>query len=584
MCGLDRWIADVIRSESSDLDVQNQILGGLFLDESLPSSSVSFVSSKSCSEDEEGGEGYNGQHVYKPPSLKENRSGALNTTKHLWVCCHGFKGFGLSRTCIAPLERMKLEYIVRGEQRSLLGLIQRIATTEGIRGFRKGNLVNILRTAPFKSINFYAYDTYRGQLLRLSGNEETTNFERFVAGAAAGVTASLLCLPLDTIRTVMVALGGEALGGVVDAFRHMIQTEGYTVYLYTTGRGHCKTIDKELGNCVVKDAKEAKIWVEVNGLQPLIMKMEIELPTEDVTEVEFEYIKIEKYCFTCFSLFHEESDCPQRPQNALPPKERKLGITQMIALQRIEAEKKRHDDRRGYIRPEVFRTSTRQSEDSYAQNRGYRTSDRGYYTRREDHRRDQSILSRTNRTNSDYYRNNAPSQQYRVLERNGPNSGSFAHQKLLVNPSANSDIRGTILPVTERNLPSNPRDEVTPTRSLKDHLGIPLNGNEGTTSGSKEQRSALAHLTDPIPNEEQPARRTLSFESGRLQKAVIRTEEVEMVNQEIIEESSPLAGRIPATLRLGVGSWRTIKRGVIPFAPQRNQALHEHPQQPGESW
>lgn len=342
--------------------------------------------------------------------------------------------------------------------------------------------------------------------------------------------------------------------------------------LHYWSEGTVKTIDKELGNCVVKDAKEAKIWVEVNGLQPLIMKMEIELPTVDVTEVEFEYIKIEKYCFTCFSLFHEESDCPQRPQNALPPKERKLGITQMIALQRIEAEKKRHDDRRGYIRPEVFRTSTRQSEDSYAQNRRYRTSDRGYYTRREDHRRDQSILSRTNRTNSDYYRNNAPSQQYRVLERNGPNSGSFAHQKLPVTPSANSDIRGTILPVTERNLPSNPRDEVTPTRSLKDHLGIPLNGNKGTTSGSKEQRSALAHLTGPIPNEEQPARRTLSFESGRLQKAVIRTEEVEMVNQEIIEESSPLAGRIPAILRLGVGSWRTIKRGVIPFAPQSKVA------------
>ncbi|KAF3547232.1 hypothetical protein DY000_02009206 [Brassica cretica] len=316
--------------------------------------------------------------------------------------------------------------------------------------------------------------------------------------------------------------------------------------LHYWSEGTVKTIDKELGNCVVKDAKEAKIWVEVNGLQPLIMKMEIELPTEDVTEVEFEYIKIEKYCFTCFSLFHEESDCPQRPQNALPPKERKLGITQMIALQRIEAEKKRHDDRGGYIRPEVFRTSTRQSEDSYAQNRGYRTSDRGYYTRREDHRRDQSILSRTNRTNSDYYRNNAP---------------------------LNSTV-GTILPVTERNLPSNPGDEVTPTRSLKDHLGIPLNGNEGTTSGSKEQRSALAHLTDLIPNEEQPARRTLSFESGRLQKAVIRTEVVEMVNQEIIEESSPLAGRIPATLRLGAGSWRTIKRGVIPIAPQSKETKH----------
>ncbi|KAL0692056.1 hypothetical protein Bca4012_059236 [Brassica carinata] len=288
MRGLDRWIADASKSDS--LDHNGQLLGGLFLDQSLASSSVSFVPCKNCTvssmrfvgkssflkfrrrdrnrgalflsvslstkEEEEEGEGYNGQNGYQSLQLKdsvlisgggqeagekkikvvkENGSGALNTTKHLWAGAFaamvsswgGSLGFGLSRTCIAPLERMKLEYIVRGEQRSLLGLIQRIATTEGVRGFWKGNLVNILRTAPFKSINFYAYDTYRGQLLRLSGNEETTHFERFISGAAAGVTASLLCLPLDTIRTVMVAPGGEALGGVVGAFRHMIQTEGF---------------------------------------------------------------------------------------------------------------------------------------------------------------------------------------------------------------------------------------------------------------------------------------------------------------------------------------------------------------------
>ncbi|ESQ31375.1 hypothetical protein EUTSA_v10004276mg [Eutrema salsugineum] len=275
MRGLDRWIADAVRSEP--LDQNGQTLGRLSLDESLPSSSVSFVPSKNCSinscrflqkssilkfrrrngtkgplflsvslsikeSNGEEEEGFNGRNSYgsirvkdsvliggdqvaaEEIRVKENGSGALNTTKHLWA---GAFAAMVSRTCIAPLERMKLEYIVRGEQRNLLGLIQRIATTEGIRGFWKGNLVNILRTAPFKSINFYAYDTYRGQLLKLSGNEETTNFERFLAGAAAGVTASLLCLPLDTVRTVMVAPGGEALGGVVGAFRHMIQTEGF---------------------------------------------------------------------------------------------------------------------------------------------------------------------------------------------------------------------------------------------------------------------------------------------------------------------------------------------------------------------
>ncbi|EOX92090.1 Mitochondrial substrate carrier family protein isoform 2 [Theobroma cacao] len=151
-------------------------------------------------------------------------SGALNTTKHLWA---GAVAAMVSRTFIAPLERLKLEYIVRGEQKNLIELIKSVAALEGLKGFWKGNFINILRTAPFKAINFYAYDTYRSHLLKFSGNEEVTNFQRFLAGAAAGITATLLCLPMDTIRTVMVAPGGEALGGLIGAFRHMIQTEGF---------------------------------------------------------------------------------------------------------------------------------------------------------------------------------------------------------------------------------------------------------------------------------------------------------------------------------------------------------------------
>lgn len=155
---------------------------------------------------------------------RSGTSAALNTTKHLWA---GVVAAMVSRTFVAPLERLKLEYIVRGEQKNLFEVIKAIAATQGLKGFWKGNFVNILRTAPFKSINFYAYDTYRNQLLKLSGNEETTNFERFLSGAAAGITATLLCLPMDTIRTKMVAPGGEVLGGVIGTFHHMIQTEGF---------------------------------------------------------------------------------------------------------------------------------------------------------------------------------------------------------------------------------------------------------------------------------------------------------------------------------------------------------------------
>ncbi|KAJ0256600.1 mitochondrial adenine nucleotide transporter BTL2 [Hirschfeldia incana] len=150
-------------------------------------------------------------------------SGTMNTRKHLWA---GAVAAMVSKTFLAPLERLKLEYTVRGEQRNLLVVAKTIATTQGFRGFWKGNLLNVLRTAPFKAVNFCAYDMYRKQLLRLAGNDEATNFERFVAGAAAGITATVLCLPLDTIRTKLVARGGEALGGIGGAFKYMIQTEG----------------------------------------------------------------------------------------------------------------------------------------------------------------------------------------------------------------------------------------------------------------------------------------------------------------------------------------------------------------------
>ncbi|WJX45566.1 hypothetical protein P8452_32436 [Trifolium repens] len=101
-----------------------------------------------------------------------------------------------ARTCVAPLERLKLEYIVRGEKKNIFELIKSIATSQGLRGFWKGNLLNIPRTAPFKAVTLVLTIHIER---RFSGNEETTNFERFIAGAAAGDTATIISLPLDTV-------------------------------------------------------------------------------------------------------------------------------------------------------------------------------------------------------------------------------------------------------------------------------------------------------------------------------------------------------------------------------------------------
>ncbi|CAA7408777.1 unnamed protein product [Spirodela intermedia] len=133
----------------------------------------------------------------------------------------------ISRTCVAPLERIKLECIIRGPGHSLPGIVLRIWKSEGPWGFWKGNVLNLFRMIPFKSINFVCYDMYCDCLLRLPGKTEISNHDRLVAGGISGVAATVVCLPLDTIRTRLIAPGGELLGGVEGCFLHMVRNEGF---------------------------------------------------------------------------------------------------------------------------------------------------------------------------------------------------------------------------------------------------------------------------------------------------------------------------------------------------------------------
>ncbi|KAJ4884136.1 Glyoxalase I [Raphanus sativus] len=330
--------------------------------------------------------------------------------------------------------------------------------------------------------------------------------------------------------------------------------------------------------------------------------MEIETPNDDITEVELEYIKIEKHCFSCFSLFHEESDCPHLPPHAPPPKDRVLGITQSIALQRIEAEKRRHDDRRGYRRPDDNRANSR-PDDARVTSRPHHMSssqsvrDRAPvgrpYPRVDDHRRDHSNLSRTAHPHFEHHRYGAPSVQYRVVEKNRLSSGSSAPHLNSVNQSRRAENNGINLsghneveqqinsrrdftpvrnlsdrlksPVAEDDARlSDSRNEITPSRNLQSRIEIPATRGVHTHSGSRERRSALERLSEPS------MRKPPSFESGRLQlneglvEAEAQTEHMEME----IQTQEPATASV--VQRVNDSSTRASKRTgtSIPMAPQ----------------
>jgi hypothetical protein len=96
----------------------------------------------------------------------------------------------------------------------------------GAAAFFKGNAVNVARTIPTKAIQFAAFDAYKRVLRRknaATGALELPAWGSGAAGAAAGVTSTVLCHPLETLQTRL-AVG--AYKNVGDALASIIRKEG----------------------------------------------------------------------------------------------------------------------------------------------------------------------------------------------------------------------------------------------------------------------------------------------------------------------------------------------------------------------
>jgi len=142
----------------------------------------------------------------------------------------------VARTCVAPLERVKLESQIAlsvgssSRSRARLPLnrsLRRIIKREGFLGLWKGNKVNLMRTAPYKAMNFLVFDTLHDLLLKRGEKLELSNRERAFSGAAAGVLSAMCFFPLDVVRTRLIANDKYKAMGVARALTHIVRKEGF---------------------------------------------------------------------------------------------------------------------------------------------------------------------------------------------------------------------------------------------------------------------------------------------------------------------------------------------------------------------
>lgn len=138
----------------------------------------------------------------------------------------------VARTCTAPLDRIKLLFQVQAvpsagtSANAYTGVGQaasKIFREEGFKAFWKGNGTNIIRIFPYSAGQLMTNDMYKRLLANNDG--QLTVPRRLMAGACAGMTATALTHPLDTIR-LRLALPNSGYSGMSNAFATVVRQEG----------------------------------------------------------------------------------------------------------------------------------------------------------------------------------------------------------------------------------------------------------------------------------------------------------------------------------------------------------------------
>jgi len=124
---------------------------------------------------------------------------------------------GVSKTCVAPIERVKLllqvqaasrQITVDQQYKGIVDCFSRVTKEQGFLSLWRGNLANVIRYFPTQALNFAFKDTYKRWFIE--GVDKKKQFWRYFAGnlasgGAAGATSLCFVYPLDFARTRLAA-------------------------------------------------------------------------------------------------------------------------------------------------------------------------------------------------------------------------------------------------------------------------------------------------------------------------------------------------------------------------------------------
>ncbi|KAH8338006.1 hypothetical protein KR059_002297, partial [Drosophila kikkawai] len=132
----------------------------------------------------------------------------------------------VSRTCTAPLDRIKVYLQVQTHRMRITECMQIMLKEGGSRSMWRGNGINVLKIAPETALKFTVYEQIKQLIRGKDAGRQMSIAERFYAGAAAGGISQTIIYPMEVLKTRLALRKTGQYTGIADAAAKIYRQEG----------------------------------------------------------------------------------------------------------------------------------------------------------------------------------------------------------------------------------------------------------------------------------------------------------------------------------------------------------------------
>jgi len=171
-----------------------------------------------------------GEDITVPDDFTEEELKTGMWWRHL---LSGGSAGAVSRTCTAPLDRLKVLLQVHGSTKNKLGIVsgfKDLIKEGGCKGLWRGNGVNVIKIAPETAMKFMAYEQMKKFIKSMKQTDNITAVDRFLAGSTAGAISQTVIYPMEVMKTRLALRRTGQYSGIFDCACKLFKNEGLGVF------------------------------------------------------------------------------------------------------------------------------------------------------------------------------------------------------------------------------------------------------------------------------------------------------------------------------------------------------------------